>query len=63
MIISFSIHFVAFAELQTDVTDLTSDLEGTGMPFVPHMQYAISMFFTGLDTRPTTYDPEVSWPL
>ncbi|XP_072025087.1 plexin-A2-like [Amphiura filiformis] len=48
----------AFVKLQTDVTDLTSDLEGTGMPFVPHRQYAISMFFTGLEARPMTYDPE-----
>ena len=50
----------AFAELQTNVTDLTHDLAGTGMPFVSHRQYATNMLFTGLDIQPTTSDPEVS---
>ena len=53
------VFFTAFAQLQTDVTDLTSDLEGTGMPFVSHRQYAMSMFFYGLEVQPATFDQEV----
>ncbi|XP_071807388.1 plexin-A2-like [Asterias amurensis] len=49
---------IAFAELQTNVTDLTHDLAGTGMPFVSHRQYATNMLFTGLDIQPMTSDPE-----
>ncbi|XP_072025086.1 plexin-A2-like [Amphiura filiformis] len=48
----------AFAQLQTDVTDLTSDLEGTGMPFVSHRQYAMSMFFYGMEIQPASFDQE-----
>ncbi|XP_022105359.1 plexin-B-like isoform X2 [Acanthaster planci] len=48
----------AFAELQTDVSDLTSDLEGIGMPFVSHREYTTNMLFIGQETKPSTTDPE-----
>ncbi|XP_038061354.1 plexin-B-like, partial [Patiria miniata] len=48
----------AFAELQTDVSDVTSDLEGIGMPFNSHREYATNMLFIGQDTKPMTTDPE-----
>ena len=51
--------FSAFAELQTDLTDLTSDLHGIGMPFVSHREYASNMLFIGQE-RPDTQDKEVS---
>ncbi|XP_033645766.1 plexin-B-like [Asterias rubens] len=47
----------AFAELQTDMTDLTSDLEGLGMPFVGQRDYATNMLFVALETKPMTSDP------
>ncbi|XP_071784059.1 plexin-B-like [Asterias amurensis] len=47
----------AFAELQTDLTDLTSDLHGIGMPFVSHQEYASNMLFIGQE-RPDTQDKE-----
>ncbi|XP_022105398.1 plexin-B-like isoform X2 [Acanthaster planci] len=48
----------AFAELQTDLTDLTSDLEGIGMPFVSHREYATNMLFIGQEIIPDTEDEE-----
>ncbi|XP_038061896.1 plexin-B-like [Patiria miniata] len=48
----------AFAELQTDMTDLTSDLEGIGMPFVSHRDYATNMLFIGQEMKPSTTDEE-----
>ncbi|XP_038061899.1 plexin-B-like [Patiria miniata] len=48
----------AFAELQTDMTDLTSDLEGIGMPFVSHREYATNMLFIGQEITPDTEDEE-----
>ncbi len=50
--------WAAFAELQTDMTDLTSDLEGLGMPFVCQRDYATNMLFVALETKPMTSDPE-----
>ena len=52
--------WAAFAELQTDMTDLTSDLEGLGMPFVDQRDYATNMLFVALETKPMTSDPVVS---
>ncbi|XP_022111250.1 plexin-B-like isoform X2 [Acanthaster planci] len=48
----------AFAELQTDLTDLTSDLDGIGMPFVSHREYATNMLFIGQEITPDTEDEE-----
>ena len=50
----------AFADFQTDMTDLTSDLVGVGMPFVSHREFATKMLFTGQDIVPETVDEEVS---
>ncbi|XP_022111248.1 plexin-B1-like [Acanthaster planci] len=49
----------AFAELQSDVTDLTRDLSVSGMPFVSHREYATNMLFIGQDIIPDTEDAEV----
>ncbi|XP_022105400.1 plexin-B-like [Acanthaster planci] len=48
----------AFVELQTDMTDLTRDLEVAGMPFVSHRDYATNMLFTGQAILPSTEDEE-----
>ena len=41
----------AFAELQTDLTDLTMELETTGIPIVPHRAYVMNVFFPGVFWR------------
>lgn len=45
----------AFAELQTDVTDLTSDLSTSGMPFLDFQTYALHVLFPGLDDHPVLH--------
>lgn len=45
----------AFAELQTDVTDLTSDLSTSGMPFLDFQSYALHVLFPGLDDHPVLH--------
>ena len=42
----------AFAELQTDMTDLTMELEATGIPFVSHRDYVMNVFFPGVRDHP-----------
>ena len=38
----------AFAELQTDITDLAVELETSGIPFVAHRKYVMNVFFPGM---------------
>lgn len=42
----------AFAELQTDMTDLTADLEMTGIPTLNHNEYILKVFFPGVKDHP-----------
>lgn len=42
----------AFAELQTDMTDLTNDLETTGFPVLNHRTYVMKVFFPGVYDHP-----------
>lgn len=42
----------AFAELQTDMTDLTADLENSGIPTLDHMNYIMKVFFPGVSDHP-----------
>ena len=41
----------AFAELQTDITDLAAELETSGIPFVAHRKYVMNVFFPGRVTH------------
>lgn len=50
---------LAFAELQTDMTDLTSDLEATGIPSLDHKTYVMKVFFPGVTEHPILQDPKV----
>ena len=52
--------FLAFAELQTDVTDLTSDLSTSGMPFLSFQMYALHVLFPGLDDHPVLHKNKVA---
>lgn len=49
----------AFAELQTDMTDLTADLESTGIPTLDHVNYIMKVFFPGVSDHPILISPKV----
>ena len=42
----------AFAELQTDMTDMTMELEVTGIPIVSERAFLVNMFFPGVSNHP-----------
>ncbi|XP_069694411.1 plexin-B isoform X4 [Periplaneta americana] len=48
----------AFAELQTDMTDLTADLESSGIPTLDHKNYIMKVFFPGVSDHPILNDPK-----
>ncbi|XP_042222499.1 plexin-B-like isoform X6 [Homarus americanus] len=48
----------AFAELQTDMTDLTADLESSGIPTLDHRSYVMKVFFPGVTDHPILNDPK-----
>lgn len=51
---------LAFAELQTDMTDLTADLENSGIPTLDHTSYIMKVFFPGVSDHPILNAPKVS---
>lgn len=51
----------AFAELQTDMTDLTADLESSGIPTLDHINYIMKVFFPGVSDHPVLNSPKVSF--
>ena len=50
----------AFAELQTDMSDLTMDLEVSGIPLLDHRTYVIKVFFPGQGDHRLLLDPRLS---
>lgn len=42
----------AFAELQTDMSDLAADLENSGIPTLDHVNYVMNVFFPGVSDHP-----------
>lgn len=52
---------LAFAELQTDMTDLTADLESSGIPMLDHNEYILKVFFPGVRDHPILNNPKVSY--
>ncbi|KAH9380916.1 hypothetical protein HPB48_008423 [Haemaphysalis longicornis] len=42
----------AFAELQTDMTDLNNDIQSTGIPTLDHKAYIMKVFFPGVPNSP-----------
>lgn len=42
----------AFAELQTEITDLTSDLTSGGIPFLDYKAYAMKILFPNIEDHP-----------
>lgn len=51
----------AFAELQTDLTDLTMELETTGIPIVAHQAYIMNVFFPGVSEHPVLLQQMPEW--
>lgn len=51
----------AFAELQTDIHELTSDLDGAGIPFLDYRTYTMRVLFPGIEEHPVLRDLEVWW--
>uniref|UniRef100_A0A8C2EHZ6 Plexin A4 n=1 Tax=Cyprinus carpio TaxID=7962 RepID=A0A8C2EHZ6_CYPCA len=49
----------AFAELQTDIHELTSDLDGAGIPFLDYRTYTMRVLFPGIEEHPVLRDLEV----
>uniref|UniRef100_A0A1I8PJB4 Sema domain-containing protein n=1 Tax=Stomoxys calcitrans TaxID=35570 RepID=A0A1I8PJB4_STOCA len=49
----------AFAELQTDMSDLTADLETTGIPTLDHVNYIMKVFFPGVTDHPILNSPKM----
>ncbi|XP_076035062.1 plexin-B-like isoform X2 [Oratosquilla oratoria] len=49
----------AFAELQTDITDLTADLESSGIPTLDLRTYVTKVFFPGVNEHPVLNDPKM----
>ncbi|KAA0201739.1 hypothetical protein HAZT_HAZT002018, partial [Hyalella azteca] len=52
----------AFAELQTDMTDLTADLQSSGIPTLDLRTYIMKVFFPGVMDHPVLNDPKVPAP-
>ena len=53
----------AFAELQTDIHELTSDLDGAGIPFLDYRAYTMRVLFPGIEEHPVLRDLEVTQQL
>ncbi|MBV94787.1 Plexin-A1, partial [Eschrichtius robustus] len=48
-----------FAELQTDIHELTNDLDGAGIPFLDYRTYAMRVLFPGIEDHPVLKEMEV----
>uniref|UniRef100_A0A8D2MT06 Plexin A2 n=1 Tax=Zonotrichia albicollis TaxID=44394 RepID=A0A8D2MT06_ZONAL len=49
----------AFAELQTDINELTSDLDRSGIPYLDYRTYAMRVLFPGIEDHPVLRELEV----
>ncbi|XP_062842202.1 plexin-A2-like [Trichomycterus rosablanca] len=49
----------AFAELQTDINELTSDLDRAGIPHLDYRTYVMRILFPGMDDHPVLRELEV----
>lgn len=51
--------YAAFAELQTDINELTSDLDRAGIPHLDYRSYVMRILFPGMDDHPVFRELEV----
>ncbi|OWK08128.1 PLXNA2, partial [Cervus elaphus hippelaphus] len=52
----------AFAELQTDINELTSDLDRSGIPYLDYRTYAMRVLFPGIEDHPVLRELELRHP-
>ncbi|XP_036386553.1 plexin-A2-like [Megalops cyprinoides] len=50
----------AFAELQTDINELTSDLDRSGIPHLDYRTYSMQVLFPGMEAHPVLRELEVA---
>lgn len=55
--------FSAFAELQTDINELTSDLDRAGIPYLDYRRYTMRVLFPGIEDHPVLRELEVGCSL
>lgn len=55
-----SFYSAAFAELQTDINELTSDLDRAGIPHLDYRTYAMRVLFPGIEDHPVLRELEVT---
>ena len=60
ILFNLNLTFTAFAELQTDMTDLTADLQSSGIPNLDLRTYIMKVFFPGIADHPVLNDPKVN---
>ncbi|KAG9352801.1 hypothetical protein JZ751_017377 [Albula glossodonta] len=53
----------AFAELQTDINELTSDLDRAGIPHLDYRTYAMRVLFPGIEDHPVLRELERSFSM
>lgn len=58
--LSFPPSLPAFAELQTDINELTSDLDRAGIPHLDYRTYAMRVLFPGIEDHPVLRELEVT---
>lgn len=50
----------AFAELQTDMSDLNNDIQATGVPTLDHRTFVMKVFFPGVTDNPVIEECKVN---
>ena len=50
----------AFAELQTDINELTNHMDGVQIPFLDYRTYAVRVLFPGIEAHPVLKELDVS---
>lgn len=49
----------AFAELQTDIQELTNDMDGVKIPFLEYRTYTMRVMFPGIEEHPVLKELDV----
>lgn len=54
-----SLFISAFAELQTDIQELTNDMDGVKIPFLEYRTYTMRVMFPGIEEHPVLKELDV----
>lgn len=55
----YSLFISAFAELQTDIQELTNDMDGVKIPFLEYRTYTMRVMFPGIEEHPVLKELDV----